>query len=203
MRILEYRIQMTGGHYHLTNYPLAEDADDPGSSTRPGIHLIIEQCKAPQDFVESFCFMEEDDEKKYSLIKREVLLGENKDWILATVDVSNDAILLTYRNPEYARQSNARSERIRRGEIVNDAPPPNDLFMVELMSRPNGGATLRFVTPRNDGSGYADTTLVKIPSSPKEYLVVTEFDGHKRRELTFLDSYSPEHDEYIWVKEFM
>ena len=203
MRILEYQLQMTGGHYHLTNYPLAEDADDPGSSTQPGIHLIIEQCKDPQDFVESFCFTEEDDEKEYDPIKREVLLGENKDWILVTVDVSYNVIFLTYRNPEYTRQFSARLERTRRGEIVDDAPPPNDLFVVELMSRPNGGATLRFVTPRNDGSGYADTTLVKIPSSPKEYLVVTEFDGHKRRELTFLDSYSPEHDEYIWVKEFM
>lgn len=203
MRILEYRVRMTGGSYCLTNNPLDESPEACGRPTGPGIHLIIEQCTDLEDFVKSFYFMDEEDEEKYGHIKREVLLGENKDWILITVNVICSTIILAYGNPEYARQFYARSERIRRGEIVDDARPPKDTIMFEMIGYPNGGARLRFVTPRNDGSGYADTTLVQIPSSPKEYLVVTEFDGHKRRELTFLDVFSSDHDEYLWVKEFM
>ena len=204
MRILAYKIQMTG-HYHLTNYPLAEDSEDLGSATRPGIRLIVEQCNDLEALVEGFSCTDVDDEKEFGPIKREVLLGESKDWILTAVDVCGPAIWLSYSNPEYARQATARRERIHQGETVDEEPLPQDLFILELLSYPNGGATLRFVTPRNDGSDYADTTLVQIPSSSKGSLVATEFDvgGHKRRELTFLDDYSPELDEYVWVKEFM
>ena len=203
MRILEYRVRMTGGHYYLTNNPRDKDAEGYGRPTGPGIHLIIEQCTDLEDFVEKFDFVDREDEEKYGLIKREVLLGENKDWILITVGVRNSTIFLTYGNPEYARQSYARSERIHRGETVDDVWPPSEYLILEMIGYPNGGARLRFVTPRNDGSGYADTTLVQIPSSPKEYLVVTEFDGHKRRELTFLDVFPSNFDEYLLVKEFM
>ena len=202
MRILEYQMQMTG-FYHLTNYPLAEDSEDLGSATRPGIRLIVEQCNDLEDLVEGFSCMDADEEKEFGPIKREVLLGESKDWVLTTVDVRGPAIWLLYSNPEYTRQATARRECVHQGETIDEESRPHDLFRLELLFYPNDGATLRFVTPRNDGSGDADTTLVQIPSNPKESLVVTEFDGHKRRELTFLGNYSPEGDEYIWVKEFM
>ena len=201
MRILEYRMQLTGD-YLLTNYPLARDSEDTGSAIRSAIQLIVEQCADWEAFVENFDYLDEDDEKSVGPLKREVLLGENKDWILTAVSVGKGSLLLEYGNPEYAYQLIARRERIERGEPVDDTPPPFDALAV-ILSHFKAGATLRFVTPRNDGSGYADTTLVKIPSNPNRYFVVTEFDGHKRRELTFLNDYSPEGDEYVWVREFM
>lgn len=184
MRTIQYNMTLNDS-YHIGCNPDVHNCwgiRDEEAIKWLGIRMIVEDCADIEAFYTSFEYIRVDSEHpRFEQQRRPILRGDVPGWKLTSVDVNKDELHLGFKNEKLFEKYLRRCQEVK--TKCHYASPPHFYSEYLISRQPDVGAKLRFEVDNPDGS----TSLTFVSFYRDGYhITVTEFDGNKGREFSFL-----------------